>query len=74
MKAKVLAWRVAIAVAIVAIWEGGVRAKLFDPFFVSQPSDIAVRIAARLSAASLRSLPFSASCSAASARRSSDPA
>ena len=45
MKAKVLAWRLTIAVAIVAIWEGGVRAKLFDPFFVSQPSDIAARIA-----------------------------
>ena len=48
MKARVLAWRLAIAVAIVAIWEGGVRATLFDPFFVSQPSDIAARIAAWL--------------------------
>jgi len=45
MKGTVLGWRIAIGVGVVAIWEGGVRARLFDPFFVSEPRAIAVRIA-----------------------------
>ena len=36
--------RIALGLAIVFAWEGGVRAGLIDPFFVSQPSAIAVRI------------------------------
>lgn len=41
---KVLAWRLAIAVGVVSIWEGGVRTRLLDPFFVSEPRDIAARV------------------------------
>ena len=48
MKARVLGWQIAVAVAGVAIWEGGVRAGLLDPFFVSEPRAIAARIAAWL--------------------------
>jgi NitT/TauT family transport system permease protein len=43
--AAVLAWQIAIAVALVTLWQWGVHAKVLDPFFVSRPSDIAVRIA-----------------------------
>jgi NitT/TauT family transport system permease protein len=45
-RTTVLAWQLAIAVASIALWQWGVRARLLDPFFVSRPSDIAVRIAA----------------------------
>jgi NitT/TauT family transport system permease protein len=43
--AAVLAWQIVIAVALVTLWQWGVHAKVLDPFFVSRPSDIAVRIA-----------------------------
>ena len=36
--------RIALGLAIVLAWEGGVRAGVMDPFFVSQPSAIAVRL------------------------------
>jgi NitT/TauT family transport system permease protein len=36
--------RIALGLAIVVAWEGGVRAGLMDPFFVSQPSAIVVRL------------------------------
>ena len=42
---KVLAWQIGIGVAILAVWEWGVRAKLLDPFFVSRPGAIAIRVA-----------------------------
>jgi NitT/TauT family transport system permease protein len=41
----VLICRVALGVAIIAAWEGAVRAAVVDPFFVSQPSAIAGRVA-----------------------------
>jgi NitT/TauT family transport system permease protein len=43
---RVLAWRLALALLVLGTWEGGVRAGWLDPFFVSQPTAIAVRIAA----------------------------
>lgn len=42
---RVLAWQAGIAVAFLAFWEWGVRAKLLDPFFVSRPGAIASRVA-----------------------------
>ncbi len=42
---RVLAWQLGIGAAFLASWEWGVRAKLFDPFFVSRPGAIARRIA-----------------------------
>jgi NitT/TauT family transport system permease protein len=42
---RVIAWRAGLAIAVTALWEGGVRAGWFDPFFVSRPSAILVRIA-----------------------------
>ena len=42
--AAVAFWRAALGIAIVAAWEASVRAGLVDPFFVSQPSAIAVRV------------------------------
>jgi sulfonate transport system permease protein len=44
-RATVIGWQIAIAAFVIAAWQLGVRAKLLDPFFVSRPSDIAVRIA-----------------------------
>ena len=44
-KARVLAWQLALAVAVLALWQGLVGAKVIDPFFFSRPSDIAARIA-----------------------------
>ncbi|MFI5245351.1 MAG: ABC transporter permease [Gemmatimonadales bacterium] len=41
----VVAWQLAIGIAVVASWQWLVRVKLLDPFFVSRPSDIAARIA-----------------------------
>jgi NitT/TauT family transport system permease protein len=40
----VLAWQAAVGVSILALWQGLVAARLLDPFFVSRPSAIAVRI------------------------------
>ena len=42
----VLFWQVAIAAGVLVLWQWGVRAKVLDPFFVSRPSDIALRIGA----------------------------
>jgi NitT/TauT family transport system permease protein len=36
--------RIAVGAAILIAWEGGVRGGVIDPFFVSQPSAIAVRL------------------------------
>jgi NitT/TauT family transport system permease protein len=38
-------WRIVTGVAVLALWQGLVSANLLDPFFVSRPSAIAVRIA-----------------------------
>jgi sulfonate transport system permease protein len=43
---KVLATQIGIAVVFLAGWEWGVRAKWFDPFFISRPGLIARRVAA----------------------------
>ena len=40
----VLAWQLAVAAGIFGAWEWGVHAKLLDPFFLSRPSAIAVRV------------------------------
>jgi NitT/TauT family transport system permease protein len=45
--------RIAIGIAIVVFWEGAVRLKVLDPFFVSQPSAIARRIVAWLTDGSI---------------------
>jgi NitT/TauT family transport system permease protein len=52
-RAGVLASQVALGLAIVAIWQGLVAAGVLDPFFVSRPSAIAVRIAQWISTGSL---------------------
>jgi NitT/TauT family transport system permease protein len=44
-RAVVFAWQVAIAVAALASWQWLASMKLIDPFFVSRPSDIGIRIA-----------------------------
>ncbi len=41
----VFAWQLAIGIGAVASWQWLVGVKLLDPFFVSRPSDIAIRIA-----------------------------
>jgi NitT/TauT family transport system permease protein len=43
-KGSVAAWRLALALVIIASWEGAVVAGVIDPFFFSQPSAIARRI------------------------------
>jgi NitT/TauT family transport system permease protein len=43
-RAVILAWQIAIGVATVAVWQWLATARLIDPFFVSRPSDIAIRI------------------------------
>ncbi len=40
-----LLWRVAVGAAALSLWQALVAAKLLDPFFVSQPSAIAARMA-----------------------------
>jgi NitT/TauT family transport system permease protein len=45
-RAIVLAWQLGIAVVSLALWQWGVNARILDPFFVSRPSAIAVRMAA----------------------------
>ncbi|MBI4903912.1 MAG: ABC transporter permease [Acidobacteria bacterium] len=42
---SMLAWQLALGAAMLAAWEGGVRAGVFDKFFFSRPSDIASRVA-----------------------------
>jgi NitT/TauT family transport system permease protein len=49
----VLVWQLAIAVVVIAAWQLGVRAKILDPFFVSRPSDIAVRISTWITSGSI---------------------
>jgi NitT/TauT family transport system permease protein len=40
----VLAWQIALGLAVLSLWQGLVSLKLLDPFFVSRPSAIAGRI------------------------------
>ena len=44
-KRRILAWRTAVGVAIVASWQALAAMKVLDPFFFSRPSAIATRIA-----------------------------
>ena len=44
-KSGVMVWRLALAVTLLAAWQGLVSLKVIDPFFFSRPSDIASRIA-----------------------------
>src|SRR5919201_1757964 len=46
MRARILAWQIAIAVAVLSLWQGLVAVKLLDPFFVSRPTDIVRRVVA----------------------------
>jgi NitT/TauT family transport system permease protein len=39
-----LAWRVVVGVAWLALWQGLVSLKVLDPFFVSRPTDIVRRV------------------------------
>jgi len=41
---KLIAWRLLIFAALMAAWEAGVRYKLIDPYFTSQPSEIVKRL------------------------------
>ncbi len=43
---SVLAWQLAVGVAVLATWQTLVSSKVLDAFFVSRPSDIAQRIVA----------------------------
>ena len=43
-RTTVLAWQAAVAVVSLVLWQGGVKAGVLDPFFVSRPSAIAGRI------------------------------
>ena len=44
MRSRILAWQIALAMAVVAAWQAGAAFKLLDPFFFSRPSDIGRRI------------------------------
>jgi NitT/TauT family transport system permease protein len=52
-RVTVAVWRVALALAILGVWQAGVAFRVLDPFFVSRPSDIALRVAAWVSSGSL---------------------
>src|SRR5215831_2131714 len=39
-----LAWRVALAAAVLIAWEWGARRAILDPFFFSRPSEIVLRV------------------------------
>lgn len=41
---KLIAWRLLIFAVLMAAWEAGVRYKLIDPYFTSQPSEIVKRL------------------------------
>jgi len=45
-RSTIVIWQVAVGVSALALWEALVSARLLDPFFVSQPSEIARRVAA----------------------------
>lgn len=57
-RGTVFAWQLAVAAAVFSAWEWGVRAKLFDPFFVSRPSAIVARVASWLATGSIWSHLF----------------
>jgi NitT/TauT family transport system permease protein len=43
-RTSVVAWQIAVAAAVLIVWQAGVALKLLDPFFFSRPTDIAGRI------------------------------
>ena len=45
-RSTIAIWQVAVGVSALALWEALVSARLLDPFFVSQPTEIARRVAA----------------------------
>ena len=45
-RSTIAIWQVAVGVGALAVWEALVSARLLDPFFVSQPTEIARRVAA----------------------------
>ena len=45
-RSTIAIWQVAVGVSALALWETLVSARLLDPFFVSQPTEIARRVAA----------------------------
>jgi NitT/TauT family transport system permease protein len=45
-RGDILAWRVLVGVAWLALWQTLVSLKILDPFFVSRPTDIARRVTA----------------------------
>ena len=52
-RAAVAAWRAGLAVVLLSAWEAAAATGLIDPFFVSRPSDIALRIWMWVSAGTL---------------------
>ena len=45
-RSTIAIWQVAVGISALALWEALVSARLLDPFFVSQPTEIARRVAA----------------------------
>ena len=45
-RSTIAIWQVAVGVGALALWQALVSARLLDPFFVSQPTEIARRVAA----------------------------
>ena len=43
-RGAIVAWRVGVGAALLALWQGLVWLKVLDPFFVSRPTDIARRV------------------------------
>jgi NitT/TauT family transport system permease protein len=52
-RVTILLWQIALGVAVLALWQGLVTAKLLDPFFVSRPTAIAQRIVRWIASGSL---------------------
>jgi NitT/TauT family transport system permease protein len=49
----ILAWQIVVGLAVVAVWQALVTLKVLDPFFVSRPSDIAVRVVTWITSGSI---------------------
>jgi NitT/TauT family transport system permease protein len=52
-RVTILLWQIALGVAVLALWQGLVTAKLLDPFFVSRPTAIAQRVVSWIASGSL---------------------
>jgi sulfonate transport system permease protein len=52
-RATIRAWRAGLAIVLLGAWEAAAAGGVIDPFFVSRPSDIAIRIWTWVSAGTL---------------------